>query len=171
MPMPDSPPRPPLDLLEIFSRYKPELVSFLLRRKCRRSELDDITQEVFTKVWAMKDPSQIRDFGKYLPTVAWNVVKAGRKRDARSAVTFDSWLAESASERPVPFQWVSAEQKAEVRRDLIRVSRCLTRQQRRVLKLRFYEIPLEEIAQRMSISRDQVRYLIKQANARIRAKW
>ena len=171
MPKPDTPPNPQPDLAEIFSRYKPELLRFLLRRRCRRSELEDITQEVFKRVLVMKDTSQIEDFRKYLPTVAWNIVKAARKRESTSVVTFDSFLAEIASESPATSHDVSAEEKSELRRDLIRASKGMSRQQKRVLKLRFHDHGLETIARRMSISRDRARRLIERAYAHMRSKW
>jgi RNA polymerase sigma factor (sigma-70 family) len=81
-------------------RYSSLLHAYLMRRLRRSQDAQDLTQEIFTRFIrkCRDDPQTVRDPLAFLLGIAGNVVRESRYSTQHTRVTFDSSLADEATD-------------------------------------------------------------------------
>jgi len=150
-----------------FARYSPLVYGIAFRALGRRSDAEDVMQEVFYRFFArvgtLRDPSALRSFvvSFALRIVKWEL----RRRRARRWLT----LSETGEVPDDQLLFVTAASRYALRR-LYRLLDQLTTRDRLVLVLRHVEgMTLEEIADALAISLATVKRSLRHASARLSA--
>lgn len=141
---------------EIYDTYKNRLYGYILAMLHLPHAAEEITQEIFVKVWTSRDLfREVADVEHYLVSMARNrtlnyIRKAGN--DARVLQELKNSMARVAS--PVEDHLASREYEKLVEEALGQLSP----QRRRVFTLsRYQDLKLEEIATELSLSRNTVK--------------
>ena len=85
-------------LEEIFRRCTPDLHRYVQRRLRRRSDVPDLTQEIFERFLRGDWRAKVRDPQAYLFGIASHVIADARMAEQKSFVTYDSEVSGKASE-------------------------------------------------------------------------
>ncbi|MBL8269048.1 RNA polymerase sigma factor [Steroidobacter sp.] len=101
------------------SKYTAALHAYLLKRLRRpKQDAADLTQEIFERFLRKRDqPEVIRNPLAYLYGIASHVVAESIEQEPRQLVTYDSTLAEHASETSP--QTIDSSQQLGLRKDLV----------------------------------------------------
>jgi len=85
-----------------FRQYATQLHRFLVRRLGRPQDVDDLAHEVYIRLARLSKPELVRQPRTYLFSVASNLVREFRLRNAqeRERVTYDSDTVDQAAEHP-----------------------------------------------------------------------
>jgi RNA polymerase sigma factor (sigma-70 family) len=156
----------------LFHRYRADVLRFLASRSRSRRELDDHCQEVFLRVIALKDLSQIEDFKNYLFQVAASVLAGAHEKKNKTAVIEDSEQANAASEIPREhdplFDPHASAEGIDLKIDLNVVSAGLSRVDRELIVLKLRGEENEAIAKLQSTSIFKVKRRLQEAYAHMR---
>ena len=162
-------------IIWLFHRYRADVFRFLAAGSRSRRELDDHCQEVFLRVLALKDLSQIEDFKNYLFQVAASVLAGAREKDRRNAVIEDSEQALAASEAPQGhdpfFDPRAGAEGLHLKLDLNTVSAGLSHEHREIIVMKLRGEENHAIAQLKSTSIFKVKRLLQEAYAHMRSKF
>lgn len=150
------------DLAAWMGAYGGELRRYFARR-APASEADDLVQDVFLRLQSARFGAPIADAQRYLFTVARHVLASRRRRSpARHA---------ALEEAPEPVSHLSPERILVGRQDYARAIRAvvdLPPRARSAFRLhRFEELTYAAIADRMGISRESVKELLRRASDRV----
>jgi RNA polymerase sigma factor (sigma-70 family) len=160
----------------IHAKYAKNILAFVLRHVRDRSIAEDLTQEVFLRLFRFRRyyrPGHA--FSSWLWTIARNVVsdwfrKASNREPAHSAHEGNEFHPEQ-----IPSHHPCAESLLErktQRQQLVTVMKQLTKLQRRVLRMRIIkQLSYDEIAKKLGLSLSAVKCLLyrsKQAVSTIR---
>ena len=137
-------------------------------RRAPRDDVDDLVQEVYLRMQALRPGGPIRDMERYLFTVARHVL-VDRKRTLAARC---SALHDCLDDVPEPASDLSPERIVSARQDYDRAMaavRDLPPRARAAFHLsRFEDLSYAAIAERMAISRDSVKELLHRAASRVR---
>jgi RNA polymerase sigma factor, sigma-70 family len=132
--------------------YEPRIRAWLARHRARDLDVDDIVQEMYAKIGALEDVSNIREPLRYAISVARSIIINHARRPQIVSITptgdLDALGVQSSSANP--------EEEAVIREEVRAVADALAElpeRTRRVLWLRRVEgLTERETARRMSIS-------------------
>ena len=154
------------DLAAWMSDYGAQLRRYFVRR-APAGEADDLVQDVFLRLQSARFGAPIADAQRYLFTVARHVL-ASRRRSGR---TRGLALHAALDEAPEPVSELSPERILVAREDYARAIRAvvaLPPRARSAFRLhRFEEMTYAAIADRMGISRESVKELLRRASDRV----
>src|SRR5215813_1854127 len=71
------------DFSELYRRYAPDVFRFALYLTGNRADAEDITSEVFVRLWASSEPIKSQTVKGYLCTIARNLFLQGMRRKSR----------------------------------------------------------------------------------------
>jgi len=150
---------PPRSTIAALRRY--------FARRAPASDVDDLVQEVFLRLQSAERREPIGNIEAYLMTTARHVlISRHRGRTARCADLHDA-----LDDVPEPANEISAERILAARQDCARalaaVSNLPPRARAAFSLHRFEHLSYSAIAERMSISRDSVKELLRRAAARV----
>ena len=152
-------------------QHEPELRSWLRHhfRSVNSADIDDLVQEVFARIWALEDLSNIRNGRAYLYATLQHLLveKVRRSRIVSIETLGDVDSLNVIDGSPGPERRVSASQEVE---RLRRIVAELPQQCRRVFELRkFHGLSQRDIAQLMGLSEKTIENYIARALTRILA--
>lgn len=153
-------------------QYRSELHRYLIRRLRSSEDARDLAQEAYLRYLQLPDHGAIRKPAGYLFRIAVNLIYEWRLRRDRSAVTYNSELADKCS-NALPDNGVDVcEQLASAER-LRTVLEQIPLTYRRVLIMSKCEgLTHEEIAARLNLSPESVmKYLARATAYARRAQW
>jgi RNA polymerase sigma factor (sigma-70 family) len=137
-------------------------------RRAPRDDVDDLVQEVYLRMQALRPRGPIRDMERYLFTVARHVL-VDRKR---TLAAHCSALHDCLDDVPEPVSDLSPERIVSARQDydlVMAAVRGLPPRARAAFHLhQFEDLSYAAIAERMAISRDSVKELLHRAVSRVR---
>lgn len=147
-------------------RHGPALRSYFARR-VSESEADDLVQEVFLRLHAMRRETPIENIDRFIFTVARNIL-ISRHRYHRARL---AGAHEPLSEASDPVDTLSPERiviGADEYERTIQAILALPPRARAAFQFhRFEKMTYQQIAERMGISRDSVKELIQRALVRL----
>ena len=159
---------------ELYSRYKKPIFNFTLRILNNRADAEDVTAEVFMKLFEKKDYYQPQNakFSTWLFAIAYNGA-ISRTRSRRNTVSM--WFNRPDGEearRDIPSQepstqavLIQREETQQVRSVIVKLPSL----QKEALILReYHRFSYQEIAQIMNCSLEQVKVLIFRAREFLR---
>jgi RNA polymerase sigma-70 factor (ECF subfamily) len=156
---------------ELFERYTPRLHSFLARMVRDRSRAEELTQDVFIRLYTAADHYEARTrFATYVFGIAHNLAlnhlaRAWRQREQSLADGYDAQAAEPSSD---PAEQLDA---ARTQRALERAISTLPERQRAALLLRAHEgMGYDEIAAALGTSVPSVKSLLHRAREALLAQ-
>src|SRR5262249_18426692 len=132
-------------------------------------------QEVFLRVIALKDLSQIEDFRNYLFQVAASVLAKAHEKSSRNAVIGDWEQAQAAAEVPQKhdplFDPCAGVNGIDLKIDLNAAAAGLSREQRELIVLKLRGEENEAIAKIRSTSVFRIKRRLQEAYAHMRSKF
>jgi RNA polymerase sigma-70 factor (ECF subfamily) len=158
-------------LEQLFARHSRGLQAFFRRRIRARSEVDDLTQEVYLRMLRISEAEVIHNPEAYLYTVASHLVQEhalGEKRRASMADVTDPAVLSMLGE----FSRLDYETDRDLRvRRLSEVLRQLPPNCHAAVVMAYrHEMPYEEIAAQLGVSVSMVKKYVKQALAHCRKR-
>lgn len=152
--------------------YHPQLHRYLVRQLHNRQDASDLAQEAYLRYLQLPDTGAVRKPSGYLFRIAFNLISEWRLRRDRSAVTFDSELADHRSSAwpdasPDAFQQLTSRERLE------KVLEQIPLNYRRVLLMSKCEgLTNEQIAAKLNVTADTVvRYLARAVAFARKAQW
>ena len=140
------------EFLELYEEHARPLLAWLAARVAR-SDLDDVHQEIWTKVWAKKRQSfQGGNFRAWLFTVARNHLADRREKKPATPLMTDPEAPHVDAAQPTPIAIAIDRERHEL------LTRCLARLsevQRRVVEMRLAGGDYESIAETLEITSAQ----------------
>jgi RNA polymerase sigma-19 factor, ECF subfamily len=152
-------------------RYRLELHRYLMRRRGRVQDLDDIKQEVYMRLLRMDQAECVREPLAYLYTVAAHVVADYTIAERQQQhVTADTNALEDWGNDPDKALPDDLAERVSLERQVEQALKELPRLQAQVLVLHYQEgLTLEEIAKRTGLSATSVDKYVTRGKARMRA--
>lgn len=154
---------------QIYDRYAPRVFRFLFAHLDNRLDAEDLTEEVFLRVWQNLPTYRQRGipFSGFVFRVARNALYDHYRQLRRRGTVAEIHEEWPAAEQSDPAQSVAQQLE---RRDLLRKLAGLSEDYRTVLSLRFLAgLSAEETAQAMSRSNGAIRVLQHRALAALRS--
>lgn len=152
-----------------FESYFRELLLIKLRRKLdSKQAIDDVRQEVFTRVFAkLGELQDARKLGSFVNSICNNVLMEWYRMVSRSDA-FENAEVEVASQSNIEEELVTAETKARVQRILGR----MPAREANILQAIFLdEGDKEEVCRRFGVDRAYLRVLLHRAKERFRSEF
>ena len=148
----------------LFTRHRLRLRTFLGRRVRRQEDIEELVQEVYARMLAVRDIENVRDPEAYLFTVASNLAKehALRERNAQRAVDVDDpSVQEQFAEVPAFGTYIDAEARIKRLREVLRElpPKCHAA----VVMAHWYGMSYEAIAARLGVTPHAVKKYLRQA--------
>src|SRR5262245_1956159 len=79
-----------------YHKHEPSLRRYLMRRLCNAQDARELSQEVWTRLLRVENPSEVIEPIAYILRTAANVLSEFHMRRARARIVFDSEMAERA---------------------------------------------------------------------------
>ncbi len=160
---------------ELFSRYKKPVFNFSLRILNNRADAEDVTSEVFMKLFEKRDYYQptTAKFSTWLFTIAYNVC-ISKIRSRKSTISLWFKKENSSEETPwdIPDQTPTTPEKLMTLENVLLIQQAIDKlpdNQKEALILREYnQFSYQEISQVMNCSLEQVKILIFRAREFLR---
>ncbi len=152
---------------DLFDRYLPLVVRYIMTLCGNWEEAKDLAQETFMRVCERKESFQSRSrFKSWLLTIARNkVIDATRKRSVKTVVS-----EELLARAPAPEDGFPCETTLDT--EQMPGFKALTAGQREIVLLRFVEdLSFGEIAAVTSMREDNIRKILSRALQRLRKEW
>jgi len=145
---------------ELFHAYRNKLFSFILHICASPQQAEDIVQDVFLKIWAMRSElPEIRDFEPYLYRMSHNHAVNMLRKNARESILRSK--IRSLSPLNLPEQEV---QRKETEALISNAIECLPKQQKQVFILsREQGLNQKEISEKLEITIPTVKSHMTQA--------
>jgi RNA polymerase sigma-70 factor (ECF subfamily) len=148
----------------LFSKHRGRLRTFLGRRVRRQEDIEELVQEVYVRMLAVRDIENVRNPEGYLYTVAANLAKehALRERVAQQSVDVDDpSVQEHLAELPAFGTYIDAEARIKRLREVLRElpPKCYAA----VVMAHWYGMSYEAIAERLDVSPHMVKKYLSQA--------
>jgi len=134
------------DFSELYRRYADDVFRFALYLTGNRADAEDITSEVFVRLWASSEPIRSQTVKGYLCTIARNLFLHGMRRKSRRVDLPDELSDASAGPQE------RAERKEELERVMMRLQRLPEIDRAALLMRALEDLPYEEIALALGIS-------------------
>ena len=154
----------------VYRQYSALLHRFLTRRLGRPQDVDDLAQEVFIRLARLGKPELVQKPRAYLCSVASNLVREFKLRNAREQdrIVFDSAAIEDLTEEPAHVQPDELAERLNVQRQLEHALKRLPPLQCAVLLLaRRDGLSHKEIARKTGLNVRTVDRYVFEATARI----
>jgi RNA polymerase sigma-70 factor (ECF subfamily) len=145
------------DFSALYKKYAPDVFRFALYLSGDRSQAEDITSEVFVRVWASTEPIQPATVKGYLFTIARNLFLHGLRGKSRH-VPLDTELRD-----PGASPYAQAERKEEFRAMLAGLQQLAEIDRSALLMSALDGMPYEEISRTLGISLASVKVKIHRA--------
>jgi RNA polymerase sigma factor (sigma-70 family) len=152
--------------------YNSHLHRFLIRRLHNRQDASDLAQEAYLRYLQLPDTGVVRNPSGYLFKIAFHLISEWRLRRDRSAVTFDSELADKRSTAwpdtaPDAFEQLTSNERLE------QILAQIPQNYRRVLLMSKCDgLSNEQIAAQLHVTPETVvRYLARAVAFARKARW
>jgi RNA polymerase sigma-70 factor (ECF subfamily) len=142
---------------ELYKKHAPDVYRFALYLSGEHGEAQDITSEVFVRVWASSEPIRTATVKAYLFAIARNLFLQGLRKKSRH-VALDEDLRD-----PQASPYAQAEEKAELAAVLAKLQKLPEIDRAALLMRAFDDMPYEEIARALGISLAAVKVKIHRA--------
>jgi RNA polymerase sigma factor (sigma-70 family) len=155
----------------LFLAQKDALQRYFIRRVRRRSDAEELAQEVYLRLLRVADAEALRNPEGYLYAIAANLIKehAAQHYIRRNCVALeDAGFAEALSEGPSYPDLVDTAQRAKRLREVLQQlpAKC----QAAVIMRHWHGLSYEEIAQKLGISVNMVKKYLVSALAHCRRR-
>jgi RNA polymerase sigma factor (sigma-70 family) len=152
--------------------YNNHLHRYLMRQLRNRDDASDLAQEAYLRYLQLPDAGVVRKPSGYLFRIAFNLISEWRLRRDRSAVTFNSELADKRSS-VWPDATPDAFEQLITREHLEKILEQIPLNYRRVLLMSKCDgLTNSQIAEKLSITPDTVvRYLARATAFARKAQW
>lgn len=161
---------------KVYERFRIPIMKYVFRKVGDVDTAEEVTQDVFMKVYQFRhtfDPSL--EFSTWLWTIAKNTISDWFRKNGQSALLNDEADRLELDAQSVPSPRPNPEIKlieASDREKLIRMTDLLTDLQKKALMMRLiYQLPYQEIARQLQISRSAVKCLIHRAKENLTKSW
>lgn len=148
----------------LFTKHRGRLHTFLGRRVRRQEDIEELVQEVYARMLAVRDIENVRNPEGYLFTVAANLAKehALRERATQQAVDVeDASVQEQVAHIPAFGTYIDAEARIKRLREVLRElpPKCHAA----VVMAHWYGMSYGAVAERLGVSPHMVKKYLSQA--------
>lgn len=153
---------------QLYRRYLPTVISFLARHNARRHTFEDLTQEVFARVWYHRSHYQpLAPVRSYLLGIAANVLREDRAK-SRSRIPLDACDPENIMDASLPSPLLQAQFKEQLRAVRTLMMSLPTRERQAVELVYLAGLAPKEAAQRLGCSSQTLYSYLYSARKRLR---
>lgn len=151
-------------IARLFAKHRLRLRTFLGRRVRRQEDIEELVQEVYARMLAVRDIENVRNPEGYLYTVAANLAKehALRERAAQHTVDLDDpAVQERTAEVPAFGTYIDEQARIKRLREVLRElpPKCHAA----VVMAHWYGMRYEDIAARLGVTPHMVKKYLSQA--------
>ena len=154
-----------------YDAYVDQLFIAALKMTGKRELAKDAIQEVFLQLWKYrKSPGDIKNTRAYLFKVLRNIILSNiRKMEQVSDIFSDDLL--SSGDETIEDQLISMDTRQENKSKLTRALAHLTKRQKTILQLHFYEgLSYQQIAEKLCMNRQSVNNLAFRTMLKLRSE-